>query len=156
MGRKRIPDNIKVIQGTFQKCRSNPDQPDPIAERPKRPVWLPKPALKYYNALLDKLEALGTLSSTDVGIIAVAAQLEDELHCCNKNIERDGMWIYVKDSNGKVTDKKKNPAIIHRKDVITRLQSVYAELGLTPASRSKVSKVKKDKVQDNPYVVRNA
>jgi P27 family predicted phage terminase small subunit len=154
MGRKAIPDNIKVIKGTFQKCLSNPDQPAPIGGTPKKPVWLPRTAEKFFKALIEKLDLLGVLSSTDAGIIALAAQLEDELHKCNKNIERDGMWIYVRNEKGQVVDKKKNPAVTHRKDVIMRLSSVYSELGLTPSSRSKVSRNKKEQAKDSPFAAR--
>lgn len=156
MGRKLIPDEIKVVKGTFQKCRSNPNKPDALTGTPKFPKWLTPTAKKYFKALVAVLEEMNTLSRSEAGAIGLCAQCEDDLEKCNNNIKRDGMWIYKRDKDGNVIDKRKNPAVTQRNETIKRLQSLYAELGLTPASRSKVSKVKIEEEKDNPFKARKA
>lgn len=147
-GRKRLPDNFKVIKGTAQPCRMNPDAPTAPEDMPRPPMWLSsRSAVEHFGALRSRIEALGIASSVDTEMLAMAAERLAEIEECNKFIEEYGALITVRDDEGNPKSVRNNPAIGRRNDAMRHLQGLLAEFGLSPASRSRASVPKKGGAQ---------
>lgn len=137
-GRKRTPDHLKVVSGTYRPDRANPDAPDAAKERPQPPAWLDESAGAWFELLADRIEGLGLASSTYTEALALAAARMAEIEECNEAIATYGRVYETKTTNG---DKavKNNPAVAQRNEAMRHLQSLLAEFGLTPASIGKVA-----------------
>ena len=88
-GRKRIPDNIKLVKGTAQKCRMNPDAPEPPGDMPRPPAWLSsRCAVEHFGALRSRAEALGVASSVDTEMLGLAAERRVEVMGRSRSVSR--------------------------------------------------------------------
>lgn len=153
IGRKRKPAELKVLEGTFRKDRDNENKPHPEKGTPDTPAWLVKDAQERYDEVVKILDDMGVLTEVDGGIAALIAQTEYRIMKLNEIIEEQGYSIVDRSRNGKKIVKITPNTLLIRVETLQRqLQAFYAECGLTPASRSKVSKVKKeDKEENNPF-----
>ena len=133
-GRKKVPDNMKVIRGTFRDDRSNKTGLLPDPETPRSPSWLPADAREHFGILKERLDGYGLASKTHTEMIALAALRLSEIDSLNKVIEDEGMTFMS--PKGLV---KGHPAVKQRSDALRHLQSLLAEFGLSPASIGKVS-----------------
>ena len=64
-GRKPLPTHLKMVRGTLQKCRMNPDEPTPDPEIPDAPPHLSPEAREEWERLALELYELGILSTID-------------------------------------------------------------------------------------------
>lgn len=138
-GRKPIPDHVKIMRGTQRKDRMNPDAPTPSSDMPRPPDLLSRRACEYFGELRTRLDNEGRASSSHTSIIAAAAVRLDELETCNKTIEEEGMFYKTVTETGS-TITRTHTAVTHRNEILRHLQSLLAELGLTPVSMGKVIK----------------
>jgi P27 family predicted phage terminase small subunit len=143
-GRKRIPDHLKIIKGTAQKCRMNPDAPVCDDELPRPPAWLSRDAVEHFAVLRTRIEGLGIASRTDTELLAVAAERMAEIDECGKLIADEGRLV----QSG--TMIRTNPAVSQRNEAFRHLQSLLAEFGLTPSARAKIV-VPKPKEKKNKF-----
>lgn len=153
-GRKRIPDHLKIIAGTAQPCRMNPDAPVPSAELPTAPSWLSGRAAEIFTGLVGILEQMGIASANDTAGLALLASRLEEVEICTAMIEDGGRTFVsrvVYDDEGRITEQqiKANPVVAQRSEAMRHAQSLIAEFGLTPAARSKVSATKAP--EENPF-----
>ena len=138
MGRKRKPDAQKVVQGTFQKCRSNPDAPTAPDDLPVAPDSMPLTECEHFNRLVAILEGMGLASAADVDALGMAAKRLAEIDACDCEIAENGAVVDTTNTRGERM-LRGNPAVRMRSEAMRHLQSLLAEFGLTPAARSKVS-----------------
>ena len=141
-GRKRIPDNMKVITGTDRPDRMNPDAPAPAEDMPRPPAWLNRRAVEHFGALRSRLEYLSIATSTDTEMLALAAARLAEIEECDELIELHGRVIETTGTNG-ATMMRANPAVGQRNEAMRHLHALLAEFGLSAASRTKVKSPKK-------------
>ena len=134
MGRKRKPDTLKVVAGTAQKCRMNPNTPNVSGGIPVAPDELTDRAAEIFNRLSSILAGMGIGTPDDVDGLSILAQRLDQIETLNTMIE-DGGYTYSTEG-GLV---KANPAVAMRDVAMRHAQSLLSEFGLTPAARSKVS-----------------
>ena len=60
-GRKPLPTHLKMVRGTLQKCRMNPDEPTPDPEIPDAPPHLSPEKRKIWRyRRKDKFLSLST------------------------------------------------------------------------------------------------
>ncbi|MFR0876275.1 MAG: phage terminase small subunit P27 family [Bilophila wadsworthia] len=72
-GRKPLPTHLKMVRGTLQKCRMNPDEPTPAPEIPDAPPHLSPEAREEWERLALELYELGILSTIDRAALAAAS-----------------------------------------------------------------------------------
>lgn len=153
-GRKRKPDHLKIVSGTAQPCRMNPDAPASIPGSPEAPEWLSSRAAELFDQLAMIIADMGIASASDVGMLAMAASRLEEIEICTAMIE-DGGRTFVSgvkyDDEGRVVSQqiKGHPAVAQRSEAMRHAQSLLVEFGLSPAARSKVSVSKPD--EKNPF-----
>lgn len=153
-GRKRVPDHLKIIAGTAQPCRMNPNAPVAASDLPVPPEWLSVRAAEIFAGLASVIEGMGIASASDTAVLALAASRLEEVEICTAVIE-DGGRTFISsieyDGEGRVTSQqvKGHPAVAQRSEAMRHAQSLLAEFGLTPAARSKVSVNRKPEA--NPF-----
>ena len=142
-GRKKIPDQLKVISGTFQKCRgskSGERQDDAPMEAPE---GLSEGALKHFETLRGRLASLALDSSTYTEVLTLAAMRLEEIDMCIDAISEHGALIMAKTMAGSDL-LRANPAVAMRNEAMRHLQSLLAEFGLSPSSIGRVGVKKKE------------
>lgn len=149
-GRKRVPDNLKVIRGTDQPCRMRPDAPDPVEDMPRPPGWLSRRGCEHFGALRERLNGVRLATATDTEMLAMAASRLAEIEELSAFIDEHGIIQHTTNTKGDPVIKH-NPAVQQRNEAMRHLQSLLAEFGLSPASRGKVSAPKKDQKESNPF-----
>lgn len=137
-GRKRKPNHLKIVAGTAQPCRMNPNAPEPSKALPVPPEWLSARAAEWFTSTLAILSGMGIASADHVDMLSLAATRYDEILDCTAVIEDMGRTYIVTATSGSRMFKPR-PEVAMRNDAMRHLQSLLAEFGLSPASVSKVS-----------------
>lgn len=150
MGRKPKPDHLKILSGTAQKCRMNPDAPPANTGVASCPDWLSDRAAEIFANLSAVLLGMGIASPDDQHALAMLASRLEEVELMTAVIE-DGGRVYETENatGGKMV--RARPEVGMRNEAMRHAQSLLAEFGLTPAARLKVSAGKP--VQKNPFAV---
>lgn len=148
-GRPRKPTELKIITGTLQATRTNPNEPKPDRRIPAPPLHLSpyaRASWPYVSAVLDDL---GVLTAADglalEGLCECYADLRRAREALN-NLGTDTYETTGKDGN---TMRRAYPEVAMVQDADRRLQSWLSKFGLTPADRSRVSASKA--TSDNPF-----
>lgn len=118
---KRKPHALKVLQGTDQPCRRHPEPEIAPPDSTEPPDWLTGPeAVAEWNRLVGLLLPARVLTAGDMTPLG---------HLCNMHCGAVLRWRLG--ATPTAAD-------------LTQLRLMYAEFGLTPASRSKAATVPKD------------
>jgi P27 family predicted phage terminase small subunit len=136
-GRKRIPDKIKQIKGTDQKCRRSKAPSVQSASAMTIPPWLVEGAELYFESIVAELETLGLASNTYSGIAAALAIRLHEIEECNEIILREGRTYTSVGATGTELVKG-HPAVAQRNEALRHMQSLSSELGFTPTAINRV------------------
>lgn len=144
-GRPRLPTPLKVVAGTARKHRLNPDEPDTLVGLPAAPEWLSERAAEIFRERLLLLDAMRLASQSDIDMLAVLASRLESIEICTVSIEDGGRWYVTENGT-----RKPVPALVQRNEDMRHVQSLLAEFGLSPSSRSKVSAAKK-KPEENGF-----
>lgn len=124
-GRKRLPDNVHVLRGTFKPNRHGSREKKPLLEPgiPSPPAWLKGAALAEWRRVVKILKPTNVLTIADRTIITQYCLLF-----------------------GKMSERLDDfSAGDHH-----QLRTLCSELGLTPASRAKLAPSGKAK-DDDPF-----
>jgi P27 family predicted phage terminase small subunit len=148
VGRKRIPDHLKLIKGTAQPSRMNPDAPTPSTALPTPPEWLSERGAEWFLKTVGLLDGMGIASADHVDMLSLAASRYDEVLDCQAVIEDLGRVYSVVSISGSVMFKAR-PEVAMKNEAMRHLQSLLAEFGLSPSSVGKVSAAPGDR--ENPY-----
>lgn len=133
-GRPRKPTALKRLQGTLQKCRTNPHEPIPEVDLKcvPPPDYLTESAKEIWNFSLQAAPQK-MLSSLDYGIFTEWVVCFDQFVKLSACIKEQGTFTKDGDGNVKVSD-----LLHHITKTAGILRGLQNELGFTPASRSKV------------------
>lgn len=148
MGRKKLPDNVKKMRGTFQPCRSNPDAPVPLAGLPSAPAHLNEEERHQFETLVIRLDQINVASETDTEVITLAAKRLAEVIALSAILEDEGRVIESYNPKTEQTMTRSHPAVGQLNESLRHLHSLLAEMGLTPAARSKVTARQTKKIND--------
>jgi len=100
---------------------------------PNKPANLSAEASAEWDLLVGELSELGVISEVDRAAIEMAARYAGYFAEAAEDVQKHGLTVATK------TGAKANPSIRARDDA-ARIRKTYLEaLGLTPASRSRVS-----------------
>lgn len=148
-GRKKKPDHLKVLSGTDQPCRMNPDQPAAREGVGMAPEWLSERSAEIFDKLSAVLHGMGIASPDDSEMLALAASRLEEIEICTAVIEDSGRTYEKRGEDGSLQMIRSRPEVGQRNEAMRHAQSLLAEFGLSPAARSKVSAGKKE--NENPF-----
>lgn len=147
-GRPRKPTHLKVVAGTFRAHRENPDEPEVKGGWPDAPAWLSKRAAELFDETCSAMSGMGTLSTEWANVIADYASCLEEVEINTAVIEDVGRTYTTTTATGD-TMYRPRPEVAMRSDAMKRAQALRSELGLGPASKSKVGGGKKHAA--NPF-----
>jgi P27 family predicted phage terminase small subunit len=137
-GRKRTPTSIKEAKGTQRKSRRNPAEPQVIPEEPILDWQTDDPeVVAWYERFKGYLRGENRLSKSHETILWLAARRAWEIQLLDLEIFDNGRTYVAENRHGEVL--KSNPAVGQKNEAERHLHSLLSELGLTPASKSKVS-----------------
>lgn len=141
-GRKPLPTKLKLVRGTLQKCRANPDEPSPNPELPDAPPHLSPEALEEWERLAQELYELGILSSIDRAALAAYCQAYGRWVEAEEQLRNpDGsMKLTETTANGTIVQ---NPLVGIANKSLELMHKYLTEFGMSPSSRTRVSATKK-------------
>lgn len=138
-GRPRKPTKLKIIQGTDQPCRMNPDEPMPEEGRPKVRGEMSQNTKAEYERLIEDIEKLGVLTEVDGLAIEICAQNLATYWDCIDILEKEGRTYTVQNKETGYKSVNKRPEIAIADAAQKNATSLLVQFGLTAASRPRVS-----------------
>lgn len=136
-GRKPLPTEVKEVQGTLQPCRTNRNEPKPVKKisiEAAAPDTLSEQAKKNWQFVLEN-EGVAWVAKCDQATLEQYCELWADIRKCDERVRSDGHFIYVKGA------LREHPAIKLKAKLVPVFRSIASELGLTPASRSRVAAI---------------
>ena len=143
-GRKPTPTRLKLIAGNPGHRPVNTNEPKPGVKKSIRPpAHLSKAAKQEYRRIAAQLQPLGLLTEID----ARALELYADTYAlwCEATEKVGKVGIVIKTGTG---FPMVNPYLQVAQQASKRMQSLLAEFGMTPSSRSRVSVTKP---KENPF-----
>lgn len=105
-----------------------------LTDVPCMPSWLPPEAEDEWNRILPDLIKRGVLTATDLGAVESYCLAWGTVRRCQRKLAEEGDTIETK------AGPKRHPALQTLQQMMVESRRLSAELGLTPASRSKAGR----------------
>ncbi|MBC7285458.1 MAG: phage terminase small subunit P27 family [Hoeflea sp.] len=134
-GRKPTPSHLKIVRGTNRADRGARNEPKPGRERPSAPADMSDRGRDAWGYVIGILDCMGVLTEADAMAVELMCEARADWLSARDAITAAGGETY-KTEAGLI---KAHPAVAMRNDAARRLQSLLAEFGMTPSSRSKVN-----------------
>ena len=140
-GRKKLPTNLKKIQGTLEKsrlveiemqvelCVSLPDAPELLSEI-GRGEWEKVTSQLYNLKMLHRVD----LRLVEAYCNEIALYIE-----CEIELRKNGRVDNFKNTNGEVIRSQAKPFIKIKNDALNNAMKLAAQFGLTPVARASIS-----------------
>lgn len=144
-GRKPKPTALKLISGNPGKRALNAHEPQPGADLAAPPAWMTERQKATWSEVVE-LSPPGLLKDVDASVFSVWVIAFDLYQEASEKLARTGMLI--KAPNTGVPMQSPFLAIVNRQAQI--MLKAAAEMGFTPASRSRVV-VKRNTTIDDPW-----
>jgi P27 family predicted phage terminase small subunit len=136
MPANRVPTKLKIMRGTLKADRRNQHEAKPLIVSPRCPPELQGEALKEWRRMAPKLTALGLLSEIDSAIFTAYCGAWARYLEAQTLLREQGLM--AKGARGAPI---LNPLLAVVESSAGQLRRLGCELGLSPASRSKVQAV---------------
>lgn len=143
-GRPATPTPLKVLQGNPGKRRLNSKEPKVQRGVPPCPAHLDAIGKAFWRSVAQLLDAMRVLTLADGRILELAADAYSEWRRCRKAVQEHGPTYRVETETGYMI--RARPEVAMAADAWRRLSSALAQLGLTPATRSKLQALGDDPV----------
>jgi P27 family predicted phage terminase small subunit len=143
-GRKPTPSHLKVIRGTDRPDRGAKNEPQPERARPSAPATMSDRGREAWGYVVGILDRMGVLTEADAMAVELLCEARADWLSARDEITAAGGETYTTEA-GLI---KAHPAVGMRNDAARRLQSLLAEFGMSPSSRSKVSAQEPDEKTD--------
>ena len=154
MPNPRTPSHLKVVRGTVRKDRANPAEPQPdlAPDNVRPPDWLELSPLarKAWHELVPYLRGMGVLTRADRVALALLCDSLASYVTAKRTVQEVGGTYETENEHGAKMIRK-HPAVEIGAANSQFAKTMLGEFGLTPASRSKVSRVEgraKDPTQE--------
>lgn len=149
-GRKTLAPHLKAVQGTNRPSRENKQAPESPKQIPEMPQGLTTRAKKYWGELVELLHEMGVITLADKSVLELLCETYAEWKSLNHTIKTSykGKTSYLTITKDGSEMYRGYPEVSQRADAARRFQSLLSEFGLTPAARSKVTAIGKDKEKD--------
>jgi len=132
-GRKKQPSNMKVLKGTDQPCRMNPDEAEPDLAIPSPPDHLSQDASVEWGRISQELYQLGLLSRIDRAALAAYCQAYGRWVDAERKLAQSDMLIKTKDGN-----IIQSPLVSIANKSLELMRKYLIEFGMTPSARARV------------------
>jgi P27 family predicted phage terminase small subunit len=147
-GRPRKPSGLKILEGNRGRRPLQPE-PEPIKGAPDMPPGLPEGAAGIWQQLVGELDRLGILTQIDGLVLEGACRGAAEARWADT--QRAALQNKIDAGEEEITQQ-----VVYRLAILNALskkgwqqwKSFGVEMGLTPASRSKLSAGPADKGLD--------
>jgi len=146
-----LPTRLKLIAGNPGKRRLNAAEPTPAAERPELPPALKLPATRAaqlargeWDRTVGELVDLGVLTRIDRAVLEAFVVNYGIWAAAIEHVLAVGAMVKAPQSGVPM----QNPNVAIAKNAMKLWMAAAAELGIGPASRSRVSRVEPSKEDD--------
>ncbi len=147
-GRKPLPITVKKIKGTLQKCRTNPSEPKPTGVLCDPPEYMSESAKEAWRYAVEHSPP-GLLSALDGAVLERWANCSGLYREALAKINRAGVsGMLVKTPSGIL---RRSPLMDVIRDLALEMKGYEAEMGFTPASRSRISMPEDTTRDDDPW-----
>jgi len=134
-GRKPLPDNVKRLRGTDQPSRMNPDAPQAGTDELQFiPDELSEPAKKHWATIRPQLVESGVATNLDRGSLILLCETWATFLEAVKNVRSKGILVI-----GRHGEPVRNPYLRVVNESTHALTRLFAEFGMTPSSRTRVT-----------------
>jgi len=132
------PTRTLKLRGSWRgKINKHEPQVDP--ERPVCPAWIDRTAKLWWREVVPQLHKMGVLAKIDRKALERTAVIYSRWRRMMAFITEHGETYNVKDSKGKVKYLKRFPQVAIAAELDKELGRCYAEFGMTPSARSRVT-----------------
>lgn len=136
-GRKPTPRNLKIIRGSDRPDRMNADEPIVPVCTPDAPEHLDPEEQRIFTEQAEILARMRVMSEADVKALSIFARAwKESLDAHERMIKSGGLIIQAP----KTGVPMHNPYKKARDDAEKKALGILTEFGLTPSSRTRVSK----------------
>jgi len=141
----RTPTHLKLVRGTQRKDRANPAEPEPAAVElgARPPAWLALSPLsrRVWRDLVPLLRGMRVLTEADAVALGLLCDALASYVTAKKAIAEEGAVYWT---SGQVAMRRAHPGVAIAAENSRFAKVMLGEFGLTPAARSKVSRVEGD------------
>jgi P27 family predicted phage terminase small subunit len=161
MANKQKPSALKHAEGTWRADRVAANEPEAIPMGcDDAPGTMTPDAARFWREYLPILSAMGVLSKSDRSALAEMCECHAEIVRLRGVLAGLGETVYEIETVAGGLMRRPHPEFAQISDLSRQLRSWMTDFGLTPASRSKVSKIVERKVSKfdklGPVPIRNA
>ena len=126
------PTHLRVVRGV-RTDRINKSEPQPKQREPRCPTWLSREAKAVWKRTAEQLRIMGLLFEADQDVLVAYVTAVVNFQRATKIVDTEGVLIEGR-RDGVVT----NPAVRVQRDAAQQIRMLAGELGLTPASRTRL------------------
>lgn len=134
-GRRPIPSNLKVIRGTDQPCRMNPNEADPDTDKILPPEHLSETALAHWDATVKELRSAGLMTNLDITALAMYCEAYATWVEASEKVRLTGT-VVKHPTNG---FPMQSPYLAVANKAFEQMRAMLTEFGMTPSSRTRVN-----------------
>jgi P27 family predicted phage terminase small subunit len=151
-GRKPLAAEVKHATGAFRKNpkRQNKQAPKADGQSPDMPDWFGDIEGQKWSELITDLGNYGVLSSDTREVLVAYCTTYAKWMEAREKVADTGLAIegFDKDGNRTIT---RNAYVSEMNKFREQLNKLLPELGLTPASRQKLTSLKLDDKKEDPF-----
>ena len=139
-GRPRKPEEVKKIEGTSRKDRTNHNRLnyDKISEAPPAPDYLGPKGKKLYEDLAGHCIKIGVLQEVDLSLLAAyATEMETYLNC-QTVFKKKGRVYHKPNINGDKIPMPRPEVKIAQESLAKAIQ-IASQFGFSPSARERIS-----------------
>lgn len=148
-GRKPTSNVLKKLKGTDQPCRIREEIIfDKITEIPNPPAYLCSEAKKVFRVTAQQLAMKGILDVVNINTVLLYASEMGKYIEAEKDLKKNGRTTEVRNKDGLLMKIIRNPLDRMASEYLANATRLASELGITPASASRVKIGNKDEEGD--------
>ena len=146
-GRKPLPTEVKRIKGTLQKSRTQPE-PQPEGTLNEPPAYMAETAKEAWHYAIEHAP-LGLLTALDGAVLERWANCAGMYREALGKINQAGVSaMLIKAPNGAL---RRSPLMDVIRDLAAEMKGYEAEMGFTPAARTRVAVSGTKGQEHNPW-----
>ena len=146
-GRKPLPTEVKRIKGTLQKSRTQPE-PQPEGTLAEPPAYMSQTAKEAWHYAIAHAPA-GLLTALDGAVLERWANCAGMYREALGKINQAGVSaMLIKAPNGTL---RRSPLMDVIRDLASEMRGYEAEMGFTPAARTRVSVLPRATMEHDPW-----
>jgi P27 family predicted phage terminase small subunit len=133
-GRRPKPTHLRLLQGNPGKRPVNPNEPKPAREIPSPPEYFSETAAKEWGRMSEQLLRLGLLTAIDYAAFCAYCTIYARWVEAEEALKKTGPVVRSPSGYPMIS-----PYLTVANRALDQMRQYLTELGLTPASRSRIS-----------------